>query len=501
MNIINYIDFSDSAKYAEAAKNLLLGNGLTIHHSFFNSDLISNFHIGQSFFAGFLPVTSYLLAFIFRIFGASDISIFFTGLFFYFLCVLLIFLITKTLASPKDGIISVCLFVSSLFFHDYLANFASEIPFMFEILLFTYLFLKIKNPVVKWPLITLAFIAAFFTRQQTAVVLTSFFISLIVQRFAYASPKAKKKVALVSTCIIFFGIISLFFTRNSLSSPLYLLGGSQISTREAPGAILRGGQISLVQGETFISKIFYNAYNFAKAPERLASPAIFFLFITFLFLKSSSKKIRFFKLFSGFSLALIIVAASATLPNARYIHPVMPLIYIGSGIALVEIGKLISHQKIINATFVLCTLLLIVLPTIGHYTLDARAISRTQNLNQPPVYRQIAKIMAENIPQGHLIVTNLDSWAAWYEGLTTMWFPLNPEMLDLKNKPEYIVITNYLEGDQDFALGAWQEVVYNPEKISNRFLKENYTVTKTFIVHPTEDHENLEIKGTILKLK
>lgn len=494
-------NFSDSAKYAEAANNLLFGKGLSINHSFFDLNLLSNFQINHSFPAGFLPGTSMILSIIFKIFGTSDTSILIAGLLFYILCATLVFLIAKTVASTKAGIISVCLFASSLFFHEYLNNFSSEIPFTLEILLITYFFLRVNKPIYKWPLILVLFIAACFTRQQVSVVLLSLATSVIImQYFAFSSDQKKKTIPIVFV-LIFVSAIGLFLTRNSNISPLTLIGATNISSTQAPGVIIRGGQMTLNQQESLFSKVFYNTYNFAKAPERLAFSPIFLLFIVFLFLKSPSNKSLSFKLFSGFSFVLFILAASATIPNARYVHPIMPLIYIGSGIALVEISKMISNKRIISTAFIISSLLFITLPTIGHHTLDARAISRTQNTNQPTIYRQIAKVMGENLPKGHLIVTNLDAWAAWYEGLTTMWFPLKPEMLNIKNKPEYIVITNYLENDRDFALGDWKEVVYAPNKISNKFLKDNYVVIKTFIIDPKENRESIEIKGTILKLK
>jgi hypothetical protein len=100
--------------------------------------------------------------------------------------------------------------------------------------------------------------------------------------------------------------------------------------------------------------------------------------------------------------------------------------------------------------------------------------------------------MSKDLPQGELIVTNLDSWAAWYHDLTTMWFPLSPEMLT-NNPPKYIVLTNYLEDDADFALNAWKEVVYTPYKIENEFLSKNYILLNTFEVG--------SYRGTILARK
>jgi len=141
----------------------------------------------------------------------------------------------------------------------------------------------------------------------------------------------------------------------------------------------------------------------------------------------------------------------------------------------------------------------ITLPTIGHYTLDARARAQQFNIGQPPAYKQIASVMAENIPKGRLIITNLDAWAAWYFRLSTMWFPLEIEMLEgYQDKVDYIVITNYKEHDGDFALGEWKEVVYQPENIQNKFLTQNYQILKTFVIQADTVYDNKTYQGTIL---
>lgn len=493
------LTFSDSAKYAEAAKNLLTGNGFKVGHSFFNQDIMTNYFFGQQFTADFLPGTSTILLVIFKFFGVSDDSILLAGVLFYILCCLLVFLIAKTINNKKSGLLALVLFTSSLFFHDYLFNFSSEIPLTLEILLITYVYIKVKRPIIKWTLVALIFSVTCITRQQVSLVYLAF--SLAVAASHYITPFAnRKKIILVTITLLSLGILGLTMSRDSSISPTQLIRSTNISSQSSPGVVLRGGSTTLNKKETIISKTFYNVYNFAKATERLAVNSVFLLFIVFIFVKTKSRITSFFKFFSGTIFVLFVFAASATLPNARYVHPVMPLVYIGAGIALCELSNFISQKKILSTAFIAVSILLITLPTIGHYTLDARSTSRIINLDKPAVYRQISKVMAENIPRGHLIITNLDAWAAWYDGLTTMWFPLKPEMLNVQKKPEYIVITNYLEGDRDFSLGDWKEVVYSPEKITNKFLNDNYKVIKIFVIMPNENRERVEIKGTILKL-
>ncbi len=486
MSFYPYITFSDSAKYVETAKNLIGGQGFTVNHSFF----ISNYAGGDGFAAYFSPLPSWFFSLIFRFFPATDLTVIITGYVIFAISCLLAFLIAKNLGGVKSAIISLILFLSSLFFYDYAHNATTETFFIFELLAFTYIILLPNVKTWLKVVISLPIMAAmFYTRQQFPLVA----ISALLPTVFLVWPKfsAKTKIFILLSLLI-GGIATAFYAQKTLG------GAMAISTQARPSSYIRGGGYGLAAGESFVSKVFYNLYNFAKSPERLTNPIILFLFIIFLFVPSKTKESQWFKLFSTSNLILFLFATSATLANARYVHPAIPLIIIGGGIGL---KKIISKTKF-PLIALLTTCLLITIPTIGYFTLDARAINRRLNINKPPVYKVIADRMAESIPQRKLIITNLDSWAAWYHGLTTMWFPLKPEMLDgIKDKVDYIVITNYLENDGDFSLGDWKSVVYSPNYMESNFLSENFQVEKTFVISPQENYQNVEIKGTILVKK
>ena len=329
----------------------------------------------------------------------------------------------------------------------------------------------------------------FITRQQAVV----FLLSVIFSAGLLLSTTYSKKLSvLFFSTIIFFGIFK--FSKIDVSSiyfPLKPLYSVQISTSQPQGQYLRGEAYSpsALSVKTLVSKVIYNLYNFAKTPDRLTSPVVFFLALSACF----HRPFRRFALFSWITLGLFTLAASATLPNARYIHPTLPLIFICAAVGLAQIPhKLLAWL----------TILLIVLPTLGHLTLDARFRRQQFNYGQPPVYKVISDVMAQHIPKGKLVITNLDAWAAWYEGLTTMWFPLSPDMLSgYENKVNFIVITNYKEQDGDFTLGPWREVVYSPENITNTFLAKNYQILTTFTITPDKVYENQPFQGTILVRK
>jgi 4-amino-4-deoxy-L-arabinose transferase-like glycosyltransferase len=479
------LTFSDSAKFAQAALNLIRGQGLQVSHSLFSSQLLSSFSPGTLFPVSFLPLPSWILSFVFKFFPATDNTIAFIGLKFFLLSVLLVFFIGKKLHSVKAGLVSATLFLSTIFFQEYAHNFASEILFIFEILLFVYLLLLPK----KFKLLSLIPLAAmFYTRQQASVFLGSFLIALL---FVFITKVKKIKWRLVITAISVI-ILGIFINYSAIK----ISGSFNIGASSNFGSYIRGGEYQSLGLTVFASKIFYNFYNFLKAPERLASPVVFFLFIFNLFIKPKNIKLRWFNPFTLISLSLFTLAASATLPNARYVHPIIPLVMIAASIGLVELVKNIP-VKLQNFSLI-ALMFFITLPTIGYYTLDARARAQQFNIGQPLAHKQIASVMAENIPKGHLIITNLDAWAAWYEGLTTMWFPLEINMLEgHQDKVDYIVITNYKENDGDFALGEWNSLLNQPSAVTNIFIKEYYHLIKTIDIKAEQIYENQPYYGVI----
>jgi hypothetical protein len=490
-----HLTFSDSAKFAQAAFNFVRGQSLQISHSFFSPQLISTYSPGDLFQANFLPLTSWILAFVFKFFPANDQVVALTGLLFFFLSAFLVFCIGKQLHSVKAGLVSATFFLSSLFFQEYALNFSSEAIFIFLILLFAR-FLLLPGKLKTISLIPLYLM--FLSRQQAPAFLGGLLISGVLI-FLFSRVGKKKKTYLLLS-LAFLVVLSIFanrLTTGSVFSPARIAGSFNIGAGSNFGTYIRGGEYKTLGIAGLSSKVFYNFYNFVKAPERLAFPVILFLFIYSLFVKNKNKWLGFFKVFTFISLFAFMLAASATLPNARYVHPIIPLVIISAGIGLVELLKNIP-KKLQNLSLVIL-LLFIILPTIGHYTLDARARAKQFNVGQPPAYKQIASVIAESIPQGKLIITNLDAWAAWYNGLTTMWFPLEINMLEgYQDKVDYIVITNYKEHDGDFALGEWAEVVYQSQDIANQFLNENYQLLETFTIRPADVYENQSFQGTIL---
>ena len=84
-NIIPFLKFSDAAKYADVARNLLLNNSF---NSFFNFWGSNNANWIQ-------PVTPYSIILFFKLFGINDFAIIATSFFYFVLSLVFVFLLTQ----------------------------------------------------------------------------------------------------------------------------------------------------------------------------------------------------------------------------------------------------------------------------------------------------------------------------------------------------------------------------------------------------------------------
>lgn len=492
-----FLTFSDSAKFAQAGKNMAEGVGSYISHSFFDVKILESFQPGQMFPAKFMPAVSWLLSVIFKFFKASDTTVVIAGIVALLISSALVFSIGSKLKSKIVGFMALIFFLSHYFFWDYGFNFSTEILFILEMLVFVRLVIA-KAP---WKYLSLLpLLTMFFTRDQAPIFLGAIIATCLISFLLYSKKSFTTKFAMVSVTALAFVLFIWygFIYPGSILSPVRLSGSLNLTPAASSGTYLRGSYQPNITMQQFTSKVFYNLYNFAKSPERIIQPIILFLFTIGLFVKTKNKQIKTLNLVSLIAVALFVLATSATLPNARYVHPVIPLLCISAAISLQCLLDQLSLK--LRPLFVILLSIIILIPIIGYFTLDQRFRAQSYNLNKEPAYKVISSIMAENIPQGELILTNLDVWAAWYYGLTTMWFPVSPDIIDvnsIKNIP-FIVITNYKEEDGSFSLGDWSEVVYQPGEISNSLLKEHYDVSKTFEIPANSVYDNQSFKGTIL---
>lgn len=492
-----FLTFSDTAKFVDLARNFVTSGQWGLHHSFFNKDITLTFNSGDLFVANFYPTVSLMFSFIFKYFPINDLTVIVTGLILYVFSSLLIYRLANKIFSKTIAILSVILFLAQYQLYNYVLNTTTEVIFIFLSLLFINLILSgKKGSAIALLVLPLLFI----TRQQAIIFLASGVPFVIYSSRSRLSKNSFRNLVFVLAITACSYLIWSVQNQNLKLSLFSSFGAINIPTDIPQGAFLRGLDYPILNSKQVLTKLIYNLYNFAKFPDRIISPVLILLFIYALFLVKTSRQ-RQYLLFVLVNLFLFTLAASLTLPIARYIHPLLPYLVIGSAYALVCSLNQIRHGRV----YLFIVICLILIRPMGQLLLDTRFESKTLNTSKPPAYYVISRVFSDNISKNKLIITNLDSWAAWYFGLTTMWFPVNPDMLippeGKRSQIDYIAITNYNENDGDFTLGEWRDVVYHPDKITNQYLLDNYKVLKTFSIDKSLVRENKEVRGTILVRK
>lgn len=211
-------------------------------------------------------------------------------------------------------------------------------------------------------------------------------------------------------------------------------------------------------------------------------------------------------------LLVTLLVTAASIPFFRYLHPVIPFIYIlGTG-TLVETIKQISNSKytILISTFLV--LLFGVGQTIGYLALDSRFEKNTHNVGKPPVYAELSKILKENTSSDDIIVTSLDTWGTWYGERKTIWFPVEPGMLidpETKQIPfDAIYLTSYMIDDANYYMSdGWRTIFENPNSphkwICDGCLEiaNEYSLKGIYSVYSNDNYERQDAKAILLVKK
>jgi len=147
MNINFYLTFSDSAKFADIARNFVLGRGWGTNFSFWGERIFES--LENPFFQniGILPFHSLSIALFFKIFGISDFAVILNSLFYFLLTLLFVYLLSKKIFNSKlIGFLSVLAVGANYNIIDYAKSGASESTFIFQIVASLY-FASLKK---KW---------------------------------------------------------------------------------------------------------------------------------------------------------------------------------------------------------------------------------------------------------------------------------------------------------------------------------------------------------------
>jgi hypothetical protein len=468
MNI--FLTFSDAAKFADIARNVISGLGYNGNFSFWRDGAFALLQ-GVAFPSPWLPPLMPLsIALAFKIFGVSDLAVVGVSSFYFILLVVSTFLLGKKIFGNLVGILSAIVMAMSVDFLNYARNGSAEALFTFEIITTSYL-LTIKK---KWAngLAIIFAILMYFTRPQAFIYIAGLILYWLLINF-----KIKKALILFGLVLVGGFLIDYFILPNFAGKYfLYSVSGrgiltaTQVTAGGSASDSLRGysvpeASIGLLQ---IAKKIFYNLYNFYKLIPQISNPYLFAFFVFGLFRWSKSNLINSFKTSSIFMIATTLLVCAVSIPFFRYIHPVIPFIYIISVATIVEILNL----KFINRKFIIfvsTSLILIfsVGQTLGVIFLDSRFVRNTHNIDKPPVYVVLSKILKETTQPSDFVVTNLDTWGSWYGERRTMWFPVEPkQLIDTKTGEipfNAIYLTSYRIDDENYYMGKdWRMIFDNP---------------------------------------
>lgn len=479
----SYLSFSDGAKFALIARNLFQENGYTTDFSFW----------GSNFFAtGGIPfLIPHLINLFFRMFGATDFAVLAFSFTFYLLLVVSVYLLTNKLYGKLVGILSALAVASNYNFIDYATSGASETLFAFEIVISLYLFTFKKWWVNLIGLLVLG--SMYFSRPQAFIFIAGIFLYWLVTKFGI-------KKALIS----FFGlgIIGFIFDKYVIYplsfkyplTPIFARGIQSILTYSSFSAVsdsLRGGASSMLTVGDILKKIFYNLYNFYKALPEIMNPYLFGLFVIGLFKKQSA-----FNISVLFMTGLTFLVTALTIPFYRYLHPIVPLIYILGVATLVEIFK-DSKYKIYIVLFLI--IFFAVGQTLGIIFLDSRFAAKTHNVDKAPIYAEMSYKLKEITNKEDVVVTNLDTWGSWYGERKTIWFPLEPSMILSKEEQiDAIYLTSYKMDDDNYYMGEeWREIFNNPK---NQKILPNYKFVGEYEFKKEDNYER-NVGRAILLMK
>ena len=434
-----YLTFSDSAKYADVARNITSGFGK-----------ISNFNFwGTNNSQWIQPITPHSISILFKISGVNDFAVMATSFFYFLLSLVFVFLLTHKIY--KDKLISILSTVAVGFNYNlinYAISGASESSFIFELLAGTY-FLSLK----KWwgNVLGLVFIVLmYFTRPQAIIYIFGLILYYFLSNYNW-------KKGVVYTLLSFFigTVIYGIFSKQGLIAVTQNLPGVAVSDS------LRGNTVDF-NLLVLVKKVFYNLYNFYKAIPEIMNPYLFGLFVIGLFTSVKNKVQNSFKYSVLFMTALTFFVTALTIPFYRYLHPVVPLVYICAVATLVELFK-DNRFKVYITSFLV--VFFAVGQTLGIIFLDSRFERKTHNVGKAPIYVEMSYKLKEITEKEDVIVTNLDTWGSWYGERKTIWFPLEPEMiLPVEEKIDAIYLTSYKMDDDNYYMGEkWREIFNDPK--------------------------------------
>lgn len=508
---IKYLTFSDAAKFADIARNFLVAGKYAGTFSFWSSGIIDLSQRAAFPSPWVPPLMPFSIAMFFKLFGISDLSVIATSSIYHILLVIFVFLLGKKLFGRLVGALSAVAVAASTDFVNYATTGSSESLFSLEIVTAFYLITLRK----KWAtaISVLVAILMYLTRPQAFIYIAGMVLFYLLLNFK------PKKALITFTAVLVLGFIVDYFVMPTFAGKhfLYSVTGrgigtaTQVTAGGSASASLRGLADVAVTNPivTVAKKVFYNLYNFYKLLPQIINPYLAAFFALGLFKKAKGKEEYSFKVSTLFVTMLTFLVAAASIPFFRYIHPVVPLLYILAIEMLVWIlAMAIKNKKQLVTLSTLLVFLLIVGQTLGVIFLDSRFGKSINNYGKPPAYFQLSDILKENTKDTDVVITNLDTWGSWYGNRATIWYPVKPSFVFAEGSKETanaIFLTSYLINDQNYLMDEdWRLIFDNPENPAKwtcdgcNTISQLYKLKAVYNLPASENYQNLDLKAVLL---
>ena len=217
-----YLQFSDSAKYADVARSIVSERALT-QFLLFGTRPFLILYEPVFFNSSISPVMPFSIATSFKIFGVTDFAVIATSLFYFLLTLFFVFLLAKKIF--KNNLVGIFSTLAVGFNYDlinYATSGASESPFIFEIVAATY-FVSLKK---KWGTVVafLLLVMMYFTRPQAFIYIAGIILYYLLLNF-----KTKKAViffVIISVLGLLVDLVILFPLKRQI---LFILGNLSFS--------------------------------------------------------------------------------------------------------------------------------------------------------------------------------------------------------------------------------------------------------------------------------
>lgn len=509
---IPYLTFSDGAKYAEVARNIFQGMGYGSRFTTFPNSALDP--IRPNLFTGnwILPVIPMLLLVVYKLFGVSDMAVIATSGVFYFGVVVMTYLIGKKIFGELPGFLAGLAMAFHIPFLAYATTGATETLFTFELLVITYLFLNRKP----WSNIAgfAGFVVLYFTRPHAPI-----YIVIMAIFYILLNSKSRKQtlrnLAVLAISGLAFELFSQKFQGKYFITSVFkkaVVASLHFSSLQPANAGLREIFVNptdvLVSNlGVIIKKTLYNIYNFYKLLPEIASPYLWALFSISLFRWGKNKSENSFKTTVLVMVILVFGVTALTVPLYRYLHPVIPFVYLFAVATLVWIlGHIFSRQRLLKLASLLLIIFFVAGQSLGYIFLDTRFKNKSVNRDKPPVYVTLSRILKENTDSNQTIITNLDTWGTWYGERKTIWFPLIPEQLTQQDPKkisyDVIYLTSYLMDDENYYMGPeWKSVFENPRNPGNELIAKSYVLKGIYTVSAEDTYEKISARAVLLLKK